>query len=202
MKPSITIQTLVLSILIISFSANAQSVLRSGDWFKLAIEKEGVYKLDYNFLSKAGINPDKIDPKKIRIFGNEGGMLPQPNSTDRPNDLTENAIFISGESDGTFNREDFILFYAEGAHKVSFDAARNIFNYQNNLYSDKNFYFLTVSEDVGKRIEMTEDLGTGYPEVSEYNDYVIHELDTYNELSSGREWYGEKFGLTKELTLN
>jgi len=197
-----TILPLLLLIVSTTFLAGAQSVLRTGDWFKMGIEKNGVYKIDHNFLRKAGLNPDNIDPKKIKIFGNSGGMLPQLNSTARPNDLTENAIFVSGASDGKFNKEDFILFYAEGAHKLTLNETRKIFEYENNLYSDKNFYFLTVAEDAGKRIEMAEDLGPGFPEVSDFNDCIVHESDISNELSSGREWYGEKFGLTKELILN
>ena len=113
----------------------------------------------------------------------------------------ENAIFVSGESDGKFNKEDFILFYAEGADKSVYQASRNAFEYQNNLYSDNNYYFLTVSDAAGKRIETSEDLGEGFPQIDSYTDYAVHELDQINELSSGREWFGEKFGVTRELTL-
>ena len=182
-------------------ASTAQSVLGTGDWYKLSVDKDGVYKIPYSFLKNAGLNPDKIDPRNIRLFGNKGGMLPQVNTATRPVDLIENAIFISGEADGVFNREDFILFYGEGPDEVFYEEKRNIFRYENNLYSEQNFYFLTVSEADGKRIETAEDQGPGFPEISSFDHYEVHELDNTNELSSGREWYGEKFGLTKEITL-
>ena len=192
---------LLFTLCLVVTASTAQSVLGTGDWYKLSVDKDGVYKIPYSFLKNAGLNPDKIDPRNIRLFGNEGGMLPQVSTATRPVDLIENAIFISGQADGVFNREDFILFYGEGPDKVFYNEKRDIFQYENNLYSDKNFYFLTVSEAKGKRIEAAEDLGPGFPQISSFDDYVVHELDNVNELSSGREWYGEKFGLTKEVTM-
>src|SRR5437763_13799645 len=64
------------------------SVLASGDWYKLAINADGIYKLDYTFLSKTlGLNLSSIDPRKIKLYGNGGGMLPQPNAAFRYKDL-------------------------------------------------------------------------------------------------------------------
>lgn len=182
--------------------ATAQSsVLQKGAWYKIVIEKDGVYKISYDFLKKMGIDPNKINPKKIRLFGNSGGMLPQANATPRPIDLTENAIYIKGEEDEIFNSDDFILFYAQGPDKSYFDTSRGIFFYENNLYTDKNFCFLTLGEENGKRIGTSENLTGTFPLIQEYNDYVFHETDQYNELQSGREWTGEKFDLVTEQTL-
>jgi hypothetical protein len=182
-----------------SLSVSAQSsILSNGSWYKVSIEKNGVYKITFDQFKKMGFDPDKTDPRKIKIAGNIGGMLPQPNSTLRPDDLTENAIFVSGENDGVFNKEDFILFYAEGSDGIRFNATKKITAYEHNLYSDKNFYFITVSSDNGKRIATTENLGTGFPIVNTFNDFTFHELDDYSELKSGREWYGERFDLTTD----
>ncbi len=145
-----------------------------------------------------GFDPDKTDPRKIKVAGNRGGMLPQPNSFSRPSDLTENAIFISGENDGVFNKEDFILFYAEGGDGIRFNISKKITAYEHNLYSEKNFYFITVASNNGKRITTSENLGTGFPVLNTFNDFVFHELDDYSELKSGREWYGERFDFTTE----
>jgi hypothetical protein len=180
-------------------SVNGQpSVLATGKWFKLGIEKEGVYKIDFTLLKKMGVDPTKIDPKNIRIHGNPGGMLSQSNNIARPSDLQENAIFVKGEDDGKFDRDDFILFYAQGADKVEFIPAKDIYHYENNLYSEENFYFLTIASDPGKRVSVNEDLGAGFPIINTFNDYVYHEKDEYNDQHSGREWFGEKFGFTNE----
>jgi hypothetical protein len=175
-----------------------ESVLRSGSWSKLAIEKNGIYKINYDLLKKMGFDPAKIDPRKIKIFGQGGGMLPQPNSSARPHDLVENAIYVQGESDGKFDKQDFLLFYAEGPDEFRYDVNRDIFFYQNNLYSDRNYYFLTVSEDTGKRMGTSENKGTGFPVIREFNDFVYYEQDMLklNDPKSGREWYGEKFGIS------
>lgn len=152
-----------------------------------------------------GFDPSTVDPRKIKIFGQGGGMLPQPNNVARPLDLIENAIVIQGESDGKFDKQDFILFYAEGPDEFRFDNKREIFFYQNNLYSDRNFYFLTVAEDPGKRMQVSENLGTDFPVIRDFNDFVHHELDQLKLIDpkSGREWYGEKFGLsTNELKVS
>jgi hypothetical protein len=191
----------LLSLLLLISGAQTfgQSVLSTGSWTKLSVENEGVYRISFDLLKKMGISPSAIDPRKIRIFGNAGGLLPQANSETRPRDLEEIAIFVSGEDDGKFDKSDFVVFYAQGPDRVEFDPARDIFRYQNNIYSERNFYFLTISDQNGKRIDIADNLpGSGAP-VTDFNDYIYHELDDHNELHSGREWYGEKFGLDGEV---
>ena len=99
---------------ILSVSAQDNSVLLQGDWYKCAVANDGIFRIDYNWLRTAGINADQIDPRNIRIYGGTTGMLPQANSTPRMQDLTELAIFVSGEADGKFDRQDFLLFYGQG----------------------------------------------------------------------------------------
>ena len=183
------------------FSVQGQSsVLQSGKWYKVAIEKNGVYKIDQSVFKKMGFDPAKIDPRKIKIYGNQGGMLPQANNVSRVSDLTENAIQVQGESDGVFNSADYVLFYAQGPDKSYFNTAKGIFFYERNLYADKNYYFITVSESNGKRIETTENIPGTFPLVDQFENFTYYELDQHNELKSGRQWYGEQFDLTLELT--
>ena len=180
----------------------AQSVLATGSWYKVAVEKNGVYKISAKAFKKMGFDLSNTDPRKIKIYGNEGGMLPQPNQTPRPEDLIENAIFISGEADGKFNSEDYILFYGQGADKYFFKQSKGIIAYEKNLYADKNYYFITVSTTNGKRIATDAEIPGTLPVVSSFENFSYHELDEYTELKSGREWFGERFDLTTELTLD
>jgi hypothetical protein len=175
--------------------------LQSGEWHKFSVTQHGVYKITFDLLKKAGVDPSKIDPRNIRLFGNEGGMLPQLNSAPRPIDLTELAIYVKGEADGIFHKDDYILFYAEGPDDVSFDLTREIFYYERNLYDTKNYYFLNINDVPGKRIATNPNQDGSFPTISDFNDYIYHEVDQHNELKSGRDWYGEKFDLTTELTL-
>ncbi|HSZ25801.1 MAG TPA: hypothetical protein VK766_08795, partial [Cytophagaceae bacterium] len=119
------------------------SVLASGEWYKISVNSTGLYKIDYNFLKTMGINPDAINPQNISIYGNGGGMLPQPNATSRADDLLENSIFVFGQADGKFDVGDYILFYAEGPDTWAYNTSSGIFNHTKNLYSDVSCYFLT-----------------------------------------------------------
>jgi hypothetical protein len=177
------------------------SVLQSGKWYKVAIEKNGVYKIDRALFKKMGFDPSQVNPQKIKIYGNEGGMLPQANSAARPVDLIENAIHVEGEGDGVFNTDDYILFYAQGPHKISFIESKEIFQYEKNLYADQNYYFITVGELNGKRITTSDNIPGSFPVVNQFENFVYHELEQYNHLKSGREWFGERFNPATELIL-
>src|SRR4051812_20677390 len=84
-------------------AATAQSsVLSQGSWYKIGVVEPGMHKMDAAFLQGLGIQTTALNPANLRLYGNGGGMLPQPNHTPRPQDLIENAIFVAGESDGHF----------------------------------------------------------------------------------------------------
>ena len=64
-----------------SYKATVQnSVLATGDFFKIEVKETGIYKIDKNFLNSAGINTANIDPRTIKIYGNGGKELPYLNS--------------------------------------------------------------------------------------------------------------------------
>lgn len=176
-----------------AFTGN--SVLATGEWYKLPVTENGIYKIDYEFLNNAGINVSAINPKKIRLYGNGGGMLPQAISAERPIDLIENAISVPGEADGKFDQQDYILFYAQDANYQKLLADGEL-EYQKNFYSDTSYYFLNFADSNGLRIEEKENLGSTHPLINSFNDYIIYENDEYNIINSGRDWYGERFDFT------
>jgi Peptidase family C25 len=177
------------------------SVLSTGDWYKFSVRADGVFKINYDLLKKAGINPDQIDPRNIRIYAGSTGMLPQPNSSPRLKDLVELAISVSGEADGTFNKEDFVLFFGQGPDRYSYNPKKEIFEYENNLFTDKNFYFLTIATSAGKRMGTSENLPGSYPLVQEFDDFAFYETEKTNLLKSGRQWFGEQFDNITEVTI-
>lgn len=176
-----------------SFADN--SVLSSGEWFKIGVTEDGVYRLDRNDLSAAGIDVDVLNPQNLNIFGNGFGQLPYENETERPDDLLANAIFIEGEGDESFDEGDFILFYAKGPHTWTFDPEVRLFDHAKHEYCDTSYYYIGVNTGVpAKRISNLESTGSSPTvEVNDFNDYVFHEVDRENVLKSGRTWYGEKF---------
>ncbi|MDQ3190906.1 MAG: type IX secretion system sortase PorU [Bacteroidota bacterium] len=168
------------------------SVLSTGDWYKIGVTKDGIFKIDYDFLKSIGLNPQDIDPRNLKIYGNGGGMLPFANSKERIDDLIENAILVNGESDGRFDSTDFVLFYGQNPNRWKLNNDKYI--HELNLYSDTTFYFITVSNGLGKRVQNSPapSLTTTHV-VTTFDDYAFHEKEVYNLIKSGRVWYGEKF---------
>ncbi|UXX80394.1 type IX secretion system sortase PorU [Reichenbachiella carrageenanivorans] len=175
-------------------SQASSSVLADGQWYKIAILHDGIYKIDRNLLEEMGIAVDQIDPRKLALYGNAmNGMLPQANSESRPNDLSENAIFVVGQSDGQFNNEDYLLFYGKSSDHLSYNPSTEAFAYERNVYSDTAFYFLTVKASDGKRMPtITAPAGTASTQ-SSYAYIQPHELEKNTIINSGRHWFGERF---------
>jgi len=174
-----------------NFASN--SVLSSGKWYKIGVSKNGVYKIDKDFLADLGINVNSIDPRNIRIYGNGGGMLPELNSTFRYDDLIENAIEVVGEADGSLDKDDHIIFYGQGPDQWYLDTAANRFYHKKHLYSGYTYYFITADLGPGKRITTQLSLGASTDMVNSFDDYYVYEKEEVNVIHSGREWYGELF---------
>ena len=165
------------------------SVLATGEWYRFYIQKSGVYFVSKSFLKSLGVNVDDIDPKKIQLYGNGGRMLPLKNSTIYPDDLTENAIQVIGENDGVFNDSDGILFYGEGIDNWNDESQTN-----GNLYADKSYYYITISNVDGKRIpENIQPTENSTLTIIDFDDSQFHEVDNVNVGKVGRTWFGEDF---------
>jgi len=172
----------------------SNSVLSSGDWYRFYVEKSGVYKISKSFLQNLGFDTNKSDPKKIKIYGNGGRMLPLANNTYYPEDLTENAIQVIGENDGSFNNEDYILFYAEGISNWNNESKTNI-----NLYDTKSYYYITTYGGDGKRISnINQPSGNSTLDLTTFDDHQFHEIDRSNIAHLGRQWFGESFDINQE----
>jgi len=182
----------------------SNSVLSNGTWFKFSVDTTGVFKIDKNLLQNIGINTSNLNPKNIKIYGNGGNLLPQLNSDFRYDDLQENAIYVDGETDGTFDNNDFILFYAKGPHSWKVNSSTfNQTKHQNNIYSDKAYYFITVDNGTGKRISKANELIQPIDEqVNNYQDYLVHEIDKTNLFANGQQWLGEDFSFNEKQTFH
>jgi hypothetical protein len=168
------------------------SVLGNGSWFKISVKDPGVYKIDIPFLNTLGVNTQNLSSSAVRIFGNGGYMLPEANAISRIDDLEENAVMTVDGGDGVLNSSDYILFYAAGPHEWLKDSVNKKFMHQENIYTEKSFYFLTI-DGQGKRIQTLNNTFSPNLSVTSFDDRYFHELDTVNFLASGKEWYGEEF---------
>ncbi len=179
----------------------SNSVLASGKWFKIRINKSGLYKLTYDDLKSMGF-PVDANPANIALYGNGGGILPEKNNAPRPAGLTENPIEVVDGGDGSFDPGDYILFYGVGPVVWKYNASTGYFNHQNNYYDNYAYYFLTLGAQPGLRIQQESVSGTPDTEVTSFTDYAFHELDERNLGGTGRTWYGEVYDFTTSYTFD
>ena len=195
------------------------SVLATGNWVKLGVTAEGMYKIDATALGAMGLVSGQINSSAIRLFGSGGAMLAEPNAVNRAYQLEENAIEMVDGGDGIFSGSDYLIFYAPGSQRWLKDSASQRFTHQKNLYSDTAYYFITVGGGGGtggggtggaaKRVAMQPAVsGTATRTITSYQEHQFIENDLLNLLNSGKQWYGEYLNnngigtLSKSFTIN
>ncbi len=133
-----------LFILVISFQSYAQYgnewINFNQSYYKIPTVQTGVHRLTQADLTNAGISG--VNPKKFQVFFRG----------------KEQAIFVQGENDNTFDATDYIEFYGrrnDGTIDANlYESSVNQTNPYYNLYSDTTAVFLTWKLDntFGKRI--------------------------------------------------
>ena len=186
---------------IVAYSQVTNSVLANGDWYKFAVDTTGIFKIDRSFLQQIGISTNNLNPKKIHIYGNGGNLLPEFNGDFRYEDLQENAIYIEGEDDTSFDTNDYILFYAKGPHSWDINAESGEVSHLQNIYSDTSHYFITVNEEDGKRVQNSVPVsGNSNLLITSFDDYIFYEKENINLFAAGRRWLGEEFSIENQQT--
>lgn len=169
------------------------SVLANGKWYKMSISSAGIHKISYSELSSMGVAVSSINPKNIRIYHNGGGVVPVKNNAFRHQDLVEIPVYVHGENDGSFDENDYILFYARGPVTWEYNDI-NVYERVLNPYSDFSYAFLTTDLGEGKRIQTSEVIASDADvPVNEFLDYRLVEEDLYNLNNMGATWYFDKF---------
>lgn len=181
-------------------SYKPHSVLASGNWYKVSVSASGIHKLDIALLQSLGINASSIDPATIRIFGNGGRMLPENCNAKVIDDLREVAIMVIDGGDGRLDGADHILFYAQGPGEWGFNSSTNNFEHHQNLYSRQSYYYINTG-DPGLRVRQAVPTAPASLVINSYDDLYHYELDTFNFLSSGKQWFGEEFSEAPGKTL-
>ena len=175
------------------------SVLSEGSIYKISVENTGIHKIDAKLLRELGIDIAKLDPRKLKIYGNASGMLPELIASPRIDDLAENPIFVSGEDDGNFGENDYILFFAQGADRWDYNPTKKQFQLEKNVYSFTANYFIKIDGENGKRITERPSIGSTAHTSTSLDDFLRYEKESVNLLAafnyttgSGRKWYGDK----------
>ncbi|MCJ7935121.1 MAG: type IX secretion system sortase PorU [Chryseobacterium sp.] len=186
--------------------------LSSGSFYKIKVDKSGIFKITAQFLRDNGINPSSVNPKNFRIYGNGGLMLPEFNQDPRFNTLQENAIQVVGEDDGTWNDNDYALFYAQGPNGYNlynkdngngikrtdtrYDRSNNV----KNIYEDFSYYYINFDKGPGKRVQTID--GNLPPQlITRYDEYQVINNDQKNLMKVGRVWVEDTpFTTEKSIT--
>ena len=184
------------------------SVLASGEWYRIPVTAEGMYRMDAAYLSALGINVNALDPRTLRIFGNGGRELPEDVGAARPTDLVENAVYVAGETDGKFDPGDFVLFYGRGARGWVYDPGSRALRHCIHDYSEVNYYWLTFGAAPGKRMASVPSLppSAGVLVRDSFTDGVAIEDEKTNCLltsggeGSGRMWVGQQIAAGSSFT--
>ncbi|MFA5404927.1 MAG: C25 family cysteine peptidase [Ignavibacteria bacterium] len=134
----------ILAILIIaniSLSQNYSWITPNQAYLKMYVVDDGIYRINKVDFANAGVNPDVIDPRTVKVYYN-GNQVP---------------IYFSGEDDGVFNDVDFLDFYG----KRNCGGLTNSYNSNNqvvyvtdeyyDLYSDTSAYWIGWGGAYGTR---------------------------------------------------
>lgn len=179
------------------------SPLATGDWYRMEVKESGIYKIDSDFLSKAGISLSAIgNINSIRIFGNRGKELPLELTAPRPDGLEEiPRLVVDKNSNGTFESGDYVLFYGTGVRGWSYSASEKTFHHYINHFTETNVYFLTLGgSGRGRGMDSLSSLSvtSAYkPDDFLSRIFLEEELDqagfTSRKPKSGQEWVGQSF---------
>ncbi|WP_313384041.1 type IX secretion system sortase PorU [Chishuiella sp.] len=175
-----------------SIDNSTTSVLENGEWFKIKVSNDGVFKLDKNFFTKSGI-PTNFNPKSLKIYGNGEGRLMENLTKDRVGALQEIPIKFIGEDDNSFDSDDYVLFYAKGPHQWYRDNSTTPENIKlrYNLYDNYSYYFITYNGTNGKRISSFSPSGNAIKTFNTFDNLQYHKKDSINLNSLGQTWVGE-----------
>ncbi len=177
------------------------SVLSTGNWYKIAVDKRGIFKIDYNLLQSLGINPATVNPANIRVYGNGGQVMSEAVSDGSSDDLVENNIEVHAAG-STFGQNDYILFYANGPVQWTPSFNGRDFQHKQNPYEDKSYYFINVDLGAGKRVGNAAAVpGTASTTINRFDAYAVLEQDEVNLGKIGKEWLGQRISRNSQLDL-
>jgi len=170
------------------------SVLATGKWTRFEAETEGIYKITKSQLESLGIDANSVDPRTIKIYNNSGKVLSENMNDPRPVDLEENAIYVSGENDGKFDDNDFILFYGRGNNFWVYDKSIRTYKRFFHPYSNTNYYWITSGGKNGKRVNQKVSLNqpTAFLQTNSVG-LASGEKDEKNIAQTGRIYLGDEF---------
>jgi hypothetical protein len=138
-------------------------------YYKIPIFRDGVYKIDSLKLAKAGVPVGSINPQNLQLF-HKGQEL---------------YIHIAGESDGVFNGNDYILFYAEKNTQRDDSALYTYGTFLCNPYfsviNDTSAVFLTWNSSTNNR-RLTVETDTSFASYAAAPYFIKEDIQAFNNV--------------------
>ncbi|MEN9978935.1 MAG: C25 family cysteine peptidase [candidate division WOR-3 bacterium] len=156
---------------------------RFSQWYQVRTETTGIYRLTYTQLRNAGIEPAAIDPRTIHLFT----LGPHPLNGPYPDTMIELPILVPGETDGRFDPQDYILFFAQSPSWWNDSLTR----WRENYYTRYQTFWLTWGGDNGRRMEAIA-VGAEAP-VNRARTRVRLEQDLLCPARGGLLWLWERY---------
>lgn len=167
--------------------------------FQMDIREQGVYRLSSDDLKSVGIPTDASTAKSLKIFGRGGRELSEVVEPATNDQLAEQAIIVSTNTDGSIKE---VVFYASGPSGWSFVNGK-VGHYIHH-YDTRSGYLLTYGGSDGRRSQMRSAAPstaihiplsvTGY-------QFQEEELSSPYNSGSGRKWFGRGIENNGSLTI-
>lgn len=176
------------------------SKLSEGEWWKVRITVDGIYKISGSDIS--GMTGCKVSD--IVVCGSIGGPLSSRNGDPRPDDLEEIAIEVyDSDSDGIFDSEDHILFYATSADRWDYDAASGRYKHTRHPYATTNNVYVSHLVGNHRRVVSCATQTSSSSPMTTARALRVHDIDKVNTHQTGQIWVGERFNSnSREQTIS
>ncbi len=170
-----------------------QSVLSSGNWVKIRVDREGLYQVTYDQLRQWGFS----DPERVSVYGYGGAALAsKQHSTMLPDDLTRQYTHHDKGSARLF-------FYGEGSTRTVANSMSKI-SLMRNYWHDYGYYFLSDCDLLYAPAEAEEIVNDQHYKINTHVRAVFVENDVQNPAEAGVFFHDTPMekGETRYITFN
>jgi hypothetical protein len=168
-------------------------LLSKGNWVKIAVPNEGVYKLSGAQFKAMGFTGN-VNANQVQLYGMDLTTLSEKVPSGLPDSLMEIAIEMQDGGDGILDDQDQFLFYAQGHYQWVHLAISEAPIRQKITSNDSLYFFLHLGTN-GKRISKFNKTGVASKLIQTFAAKWRIEKDSINILNSGKIWLGDPMGI-------
>ena len=164
------------------------------EWIKVKVKDDGIYRISGASLRSLGLDLSAVMCSRIKVFSSAGKDLDNSPAASPYHGAQEiSRRIVDTNSDGYFNDNDYIIFYAASA--LTRDGS--VQSYYYNKYSGHAYYWIDPGLDSpgdGKDMQPAALTGTEYSqELSVFTKHIFNETrnENYYEDDHFFLWYGK-----------